>query len=164
MDCKWTTAVGPCTQPALPGEKFCERHTEGGTQKIIKHYLLTQKWMRDPAERHLQVDELKSLREEIMIARVLVETRLNMCKSEAELVAAMPSIQGYLNTIEKVVISCHTMETKLGQMLNKSAIMSIAQKIVTMIDTNLKGISDHDAIVEKIGLEIVEIIAEQENQ
>ena len=164
MQCKWTAPNGPCTEPALPGEKFCEKHAQGGTQKVINHYMLTQKWMRDKVERHASVDEIKSLREEIAIARSLVETRLNMCESDAETAAAMPLVQGYMNTIEKVVSSCHSMEQKLGIMLSKASVMSLAQKMVGIIDAKLAGIEGHDEIVEEIGQEIVKAIAEQENQ
>jgi hypothetical protein len=111
----------------------------------------------------MATQELKSLREEIALTRSMIETRMNMVQSEAEFVAAMPVFQGYMNTIAALVSTCHQMEVKLGVLLSKSALLTLAQKMVETISHNLQGIPGKDEIVEKIANEIVELVLAQEN-
>jgi len=68
-----------------------------------------------------------------------------------------------MNTINALVTSCHQMEVKLGVLLSKSALLSLAQKMVETISANLEGIPGRDEIVEKIANQIVELVLAQEN-
>jgi len=164
MQCEYQVASGQCSQTALDGSRFCVTHTPNGQAKLIDQYLISQKVLGDAPSRHAGADEIKSLRIEIALLRALIEKRINICDSDAEMVAAMPLIKETIVAVEKLVSSCHAMETKLGQLLNKSALMSLAQKMVHTIDDNLQGIENRELIVEKIGNEIVRVIAEQQNE
>ena len=77
---------------------------------------------------------------------------------------AIPKLKDTFLAIEKLVTSCHNMEVKLGNLLSKSSLISLAQKIVHIIDTRLNDIPDRDEIVAEIGKDIAKAIAEQENQ
>jgi hypothetical protein len=87
-----------------------------------------------------------------------------MIQSEAEFVAAMPVFASFMTTIEKLVSSCHNMEVKLGTLLNKAALLSVAQKIVDIIATNLEGVPNRNEIVDTISDTIVEEILKAENK
>jgi len=162
--CQRTTPGGQCTHEAINGTKYCKTHTLTGRIDPLKYYLLTNKVIGDSARRHAASDEIKSLRDEIAITRGVIETRLNSLQTEAELAAAMPSLYQYIMAIEKLVSSCHTMEYKLGNLLDKTAILTLAQKLINIIDNNLAAdIPDRDKIVEKIAREMVQVITTQEN-
>lgn len=161
--CDWVTQTGQCQRPSLPDSRYCERHTPKSGQLRLNQYMLNKKLLGDSPQRHAAADEVKSLKTEIALLRALVERRLNMIETDAELAHALPQLKDTFLAVEKLVTSCHSMETKLGELLNKSALLSLAQKIVHVIDLNLDGIPDRDEIVEKIGNEIAACIAEQTN-
>jgi hypothetical protein len=161
--CQYITPAGQCIKEATEGSDKCPSH--GGKAKdALKAYLITCKYLGDSPNRHLAAQELKSLREEIALTRSMIETRMNMIESEAEFVASMPVFQSYMNTIATLVTACHQMEVKLGVLLSKSALLSLAQKMVEVISTNLQGIPGKDEIVEKVANEIVTLVLAQENQ
>jgi hypothetical protein len=163
--CQKVTPGGQCKNEAINGTEYCETHNNPGRVDPLKYYLLTNKVIGDSARRHAASDEIKSLRDEIAITRGVIETRLNSLQTEAELAAAMPSLYQYIMAIEKLVSSCHAMEYKLGNLLDKTAILTLAQKLINIIDNNLAAdIPDRDEIVAKIAKEMVQVITTQENQ
>jgi len=147
----------------MPGSRYCEQHNPKSGQLRLNQYLLNKKLLGDGPARHAAADEVKSLKTEIALLRALVERRLNMIDTDAELATALPQLKDTFLAVDKLVTSCHSMETKLGELLNKSALLSLAQKMVHVIDTNLQGVPDKDTIVERIGNEIADAIAEQTN-
>lgn len=161
--CQFVSPTGQCIREAVEGSDKCEVHG-GKIKDALRNYLITCRYLGDSPNRHLAASELKGLREEIALTRAMIETRLNMVQSEAEFVAAMPVFQSFMNTINALVVSCHTMEVKLGVLLNKASLLTLAQKMVETIALNLDGIPGKDEIVEKIANEVVELIVKQENQ
>lgn len=161
--CQFVTQLGQCVREAAEGRDRCVMHGQNA-KAALKTYLITCKYLGDSPDRHLGADELKSLREEIALSRAMIEKRLNMVNSEAEFIASMPVFQSFMNTIEKLVSSCHNMEVKLGSLIGKSALLTLAQQMVEIISSNLQGIPGRDEIVEKISDEIVTLILKAENQ
>jgi hypothetical protein len=137
---------------------------------VINQYRIATAELRDTAYRHAQGDKLKDLKGEIVILRSLLEARLNMINGDAELIAAMPTLKDYAQTIEKIISSCHAMDVKLANLLNKSALIQVAQDIIVIMEENLRPLVDTtpstetvDETIEAIGRSIVESIAKQEN-
>jgi hypothetical protein len=164
MQCEWMTEMGRCARPCIEGSKFCESHSPHKGELRLNQYLISKKLLGDSPARHAAADEVKSLKMEIVLLRTLVERRLNMIETDAELASAMSSLKDTFLAIEKLVSSCHNMEVKLGNLLNKSALVSLAQKIVHIIDQKLADIPGRDELVAEIGEDIAKAIAEQENQ
>lgn len=161
--CGRTTELGPCQFPRMEGSKFCEMHTPNSGELRLNQYLLSKKLLGNSPARHAAADEVKSLKVEIALLRTIVERRLNMIETDAELASAMSSLKDTFLAIEKLVSSCHNMEVKLGSLLNKSALLSLAQKIVHIIDKKLENVPDKDELVAEIGEEIAKAITEQTN-
>lgn len=163
--CQRCIPGGQCTKPAEPGSEFCRIHRPApSSSALLKHYQLTNRMIGDSARRHAAAEEIKSLRDEIAITRAIIETRLNSVTTEAEFAAAMPSIHSFIIAIEKLVSSCHAMETKLGRLLDKQSILALAQKMIHIISDNLgPEIPGRDEIVEKIAKELITAVATQEN-
>jgi hypothetical protein len=83
----------------------------------------------------------------------------------------MPVVRDYALAVEKLAVSCHAMDVKLGNLLDKQALMSLAQKLIGIIDKHLRplvGVTPTteimDEVIEQVGKETVVAIAEQENQ
>ena len=162
MQCEYPTPKGPCKNKAIVGSRFCERHEPKSEEIRLEQYILSKRVLGDSPTRHAAADEVKSLRSEIALLRSIVEHRINMLETDAEFVSALPTLKDSFLAIEKLVSSCHAMEVKLGTLLNKGALIDLAQKIVQVIDVNLQA-PGKDEIMEKIGTEIMNVIAKQEN-
>lgn len=171
--CEHIGPQGQCEDIAVTGGRHCIEHAHDGTQRVIQQYLITNKLIGESAERHAKQDHLKSLVGEISLLRSLFEKRINMSETDADLVAATPALKDLAGQIEKLVISTHTMDVKLGNLLGKGALVSLAQDLIGIIDTHIRPFADGenpptsqevDEAIERIGMEIVESIASKENQ
>jgi hypothetical protein len=168
--CDYVTSVGQCAHDAIAPGRFCEKHSAVSANTLINQYRIACAALGDSPERHSQSTEMKSVKGEITIIRSLLESRLNMIKNDAELVAAMPLLKDYALAVEKLATSCHTMDVKLSNLLSKNVLLSLAQDMIGIIDTHIRTLIDEkptskdiDFIVETIGREIVEAIAAKEN-
>jgi hypothetical protein len=160
--CQWIREDGQCPHEAIDGSPFCKSHTSVKVDPL-KHYMLTNQVVRGGAERHNAVDEIKSLREEIALTRAMIETRLNMTDGEADFISSMGIVHQYLATVEKLVTSCHRMDTNLGNLLNKSSILNLAQELVTVISEELEDVPGRDEIIDRISEKIITCIGEKQN-
>jgi len=170
MQCEYVTTRGQCVKSAISGSKFCQDHSAKSAATMINQYRIACKLLGDAPERHANADELKSLRGEIAILRSALERRLNIIESDAELIAAMPTLKDFALALDKLATSCHNMDVKLGNLLDKQALMSLAQRMIKIIEEAMRPFADRkasneeiDEAVEAVGQAIVEAIAEQEN-
>jgi len=161
--CQWVTAEGQCDREATLGP-FCNKHGRISPDQALRHYQITNTLVSDNVTRHNAVDQIKDLREEIALTRAMIETRLNLAQNEAEFIASMGILHQYLGTVEKLVTSCHRMDTNLGNILNKASILNLAQDLVNIIVEELKDVPGRDEIVDKISHRIIEAIGTQNNE
>lgn len=123
---------------------------EAGRQQ----YLLTNPRFQKRLVELSADDEIKSLRDEVAIARMLVEERLNKIVGDQDLYASCGAINTLLLTIEKLVSRSHILEQNLGQLYNRSTIVQMMQAFVAVVDEEVRplegGIHAIDRIVERI--------------
>lgn len=164
--CERVVGDQQCLSERMDGSKYCPYHTTTArnTKDKLRAYMLTNNLLSEPADRHVAAEELKSLREEIASLRGMCERRLNLLQNDAELVATMPAIQSAFVVIEKLVTSCHNMEVKLGKLIGKAALLTLAQKLVGVISEALKDVPNRNEIVDKLSDQIVELILQAENE
>jgi len=81
--------------------------------------------------------EIKSLRDEIAILRMLMEERLNQCRDQMDLIYQSGPISDLVLKIEKVVTSCHKLELSTGSLLDKQAIMQFGSEMISLISTHI---------------------------
>ena len=160
--CQWLRADGQCPHEAIDGSPFCAAHA-GPKCDPLKHYMLTNQVVRSGAERHNAVDEIKRLREEIALTRAMIENRLNMVEGEADFISSMGIVHQYLATVERLVTSCHKMDTNLGNLLNKTSILNLAQELVTAISDELEDVPGRDEIIDRVSDKIVHMIGVKQN-
>lgn len=165
QQCAYITRRGQCHRKPIPGTKFCEKHTHANVDEIkLGQYLVSKKLFGDAPLRHLEADEIKSIKTEIALLRSMIERRWNMVENDVEFAAAFPTLKDSFLAVEKLVSSCQNMEVKLDQLISKQALLSLAQKIVGVIQENLpETLPERDVVVEKIGTEIAEAIQNQGN-
>jgi len=165
--CQAVTGRGQCQAASVEGSDFCYGHGRKKTHTDrLRHYLLSNPELQTRLNRQAAVEEVRSLREEIHLARVMVETRLDLVDEgdRGDMLAAFASVNTYLATIDKLVNSCHRMEVSLGSLLSKASVFALGQEIINVIADELQGIDGYEAIVDRISERVVVAIAEQQNE
>lgn len=136
----------------------CPMHAAGfrkaEEKKEVRTYNLT-KW-QNRVSQFADDDKVKSLREEVGIARLLLEEILNMCHSSTDLLMYSSKIADLVTRIEKLVGTCHRLETSSGMLLDKSAIVNLANVVVNIIGEHVTNAEVIDAISIKIVSAIVD--------
>lgn len=170
MQCDYITTTGQCQNEAVPPSRFCEDHSATSANTLLNQYRVSCKLLGDSLERHAAADQIKDLKAEIAILRSMVERRLNTIETDAELAAFMPTLKDFAISIQKLAESTHNMDVKLGNLLDKQALMGLAQEIIQIIATAMQQFVgreptqvDIDESVEDVGKKIVEAIATKEN-
>jgi hypothetical protein len=122
---------------------------------MAKNYLLRDAALSQEVERHGASDAVKDLKEEIALARTLLERRLNSIKDQGDLIAATGQIVTLLTTIEKLVSSCHKIEQSLGILIGKERVMDLAKTVVTILLEELDGVEGYEGIIDRVGERLV---------
>jgi hypothetical protein len=166
--CQSVTSIGQCDRVSSEGSDHCEVHCKHKIERKqrLQHYWLSNPELQDNLNRHAAVEEVRSLREEIHLARMMVETRLNLVEDgdRGDMLAAFSNVNTYLQTIEKLVSSCHRMEVALGNLLSKASIFVLGQEIVNILIDELQHVDGYEEIVDRISEKVIIAIAEQQNE
>ena len=93
--------------------------------------------------------DIKNLRGEISILRLLIETKLNQCNDDYDLMLQSASIATLVTQASALVTSCHRIETLTGHLLDKQSLAEFAVKVVEII-TNEVEPEQADNIANKI--------------
>jgi hypothetical protein len=156
--CQTVTGRGQCVNRVVEGGKNCLAH--GGnvhTAKIIKKAYNMYQVERFQARisRFAESENVKSLTSELAILRMLLEERLIVCKDDHDLLLASAQISDLIIKIEKIVKSCHHLESSMGQLLDRTDIINFSTRVVDLISNVLQN--DEEKI-NKIANGIIKIL------
>ena len=160
-----SATLGQCPFFAEPGQKYCLRHAGSSIKaqetKRTNQYRL-QVWQQR-LEEFAENENVKSLRDEIGILRLLMEEILNKCSDSTQLLIYSSKISDLAIRIEKLVSSCHRLEAKMGMLLDKSAALSLAGQIVTIIGQHVTDPEIIDSISNGIINALASLTGESRN-
>jgi hypothetical protein len=156
--CQATHKQGQCAYKAMEHSKYCAMHGGNKAQEarkiqIIRQYNLAQ-W-QSRVNDFADSDQVKTLRDEIGITRLLLENMLQRCRDQDDLLLYSSKIAELVGKIEKLVVSCNRLESSMGMLLDKAAALNLAGQIVEII---ARYVEDGDAI-DAIAGEIASTIA-----
>jgi hypothetical protein len=133
--CQGQHQHGQCRNKSVDGLDKCPLHAGRSSwldkRRKVRNYNL--------AVYQARLDELgeapaiMSLREEVAILRMLLERRLNACKSEAEFLGAANKVGDLVLRIESVVRSCRRIEAIGEQTLSWHDLLAMCGKILEVI-------------------------------
>ena len=158
LRCQGIFKHGQCPYKQIEGSKFCPMH--GGavqvnaTNRENKRMYQLAKW-RDQHDAFVDSDQVKSLREEIGILRIVMQETLNMCQTSADILMYSSKLSDLAVKLEKLVSSCHRLEASTGILLDKTAALHLASIIVRIIGEHVTD----ENVIDKISEEIVHAIA-----
>ena len=150
--CKGAAPDGQCRNRAEPGSDYC--HVHGGKSNVEEQdlglYHLTKAQYRRRLAELKGHEEVKSLRDEIALTRILVEERFNSIKNDADLLAAYSTVNGLMLTLERLIKTSHQIETNLGALLAKPTVILLGQALVNIIVEELRDVADYEVRVDRI--------------
>jgi len=160
--CQAIFSAGQCKYEAQPGYKNCSIHnlleSNAAAAKIIKQYNVA-KWSARIGQ-FAEHEQVKGLREEIGIVRLLLETVLNQCGTDFDLLLYSNKISELVSKIESLVKSCHKLESSMGVLLDKTAALQLSGEIVEIINQHIKD----EEIVNRISKGIAEALVRVEQR
>ncbi len=156
--CQQVTGHGQCLIIAQTGSPYCLAHSTGFESRqekaLIRNLRLT-KW-KSQVEEMADNPQVKSLREEIGVLRVILQETMNRCETANDLIMFSNKLSDIVIKIEKLVVSCHRLEEKTGALLDKSAALQLGAAFVDVI---AKEITD-EAILDRISDSIMKLISD----
>jgi len=152
--CQAVTSNGQCRNKKYDeNTNYCLAHGgnrgEDTAKKISKKNYYRSRWQAR-LEQYTDNDNIKSLREEIGILRLILEETLNKCNDESELIIQSNKISDLVMKVDKVVTSCHKLEGSMGHLLDKQAILQFASEIITVISEEIEDKEILNRIADKI--------------
>ena len=162
-----------CMNLSMLGSKYCPVH--GGNQGLIAqkkedlfNYRLTK--FKERIQDFATNPNIKNLREEIGVTRLMLESLINECKNANDLLMHSSKISGLIRDISSLVNSSHKLESSMGVLLDKMSAVQLSQEIVTIIsDSMAKNFEavlafvpkdSHDKVIEILECDLVDQIIE----
>jgi hypothetical protein len=143
--CQRSTAYGQCRHVRVEGSEFCQMHVAGNASalraEMARQYNVTR-W-KAKLDHFAGHSEVKSLREEIGVLRLLMETALNKCESDMDLLLYSNHISGMAMKIKEAVMAAQKLESAMGMLLDRAATMQLTGEIVEIIG---RYVSDEELI------------------
>lgn len=137
--------TGQCQHKAVDGQLYCAIHLatreKAAREKVTRGYNLARWQARvDHFSDHQAV---KGLREEIGITRMLLETILNLCQTDLDLLIYASKIGELVGRVESLVKSCHKLESSMGILLDQAAAVQLSGEFVEII---ARHVNDEETI------------------
>jgi hypothetical protein len=154
--CQGIAAYGQCTNVHTPNSKYCPIHGgnkgEEAAQKLaLRNYRLYK--FQERIQSLGDSSNIKSLRDEVAILRLMMEQRLNSVNDTTDLLLQSGPIGDLVMKIDRVVTSCHKLEGSMGLLLDKTAVLQFANVVIEIIGEELK---DQPEVVSRIADRILQ--------
>jgi hypothetical protein len=109
------------------------------------------------------LEPVKELRDLISLQHMMIERRYNAVTNDGELLASCGPLNQMLLTMERLINSCHRIQTNLGELLARHAVLALAKEMVRIVIDELDGIDDYEVIVDRITQRLVDTIRNASN-
>lgn len=158
--CQAIFAGGQCPYKATEHSTKCAMHggnkaTERVEAENLRNYRLG-KW-QGRVDEFSDSSKIKSLREEIGILRMMLEETVNKCENQGQLILFASKISDLVMKIERLVATCHKLESSLGMMIDKIAAQQLANEIVAIIGEYVTDPETVAQIADRIGLTVTHL-------
>lgn len=148
--------------------QYCPRHVpksestgQAATKGVdlLRNYRFSMKF-QPRIDELANNEKIKSLREEIALVRLVMETIVNRCGDEYDLALEAERIQRLAEQLNKLVQACHKIEESTGQLLDKTVVINIGSMMVGILE---KYVPDK-SILDVVGAEIYEAITKSSSR
>ena len=108
-------------------------------------------------------DDIKSLRDEIALTRMMIERLWNSAQSDVERLAVYGRVNSHILTLEKLVKTCNQIEERLGSLLAKPTLLRVGQQICQRLVDRLAGLPNYEQLVDTLIHDVITTIQEARN-
>lgn len=134
--------------------KHCPRHNpnfaaQKKQQTEAKGLYFAAMWKDQIKDQATHVN-VKSLREEIGVLRIMVDSNLKRCSDENELMMRGSTISELITKIQVLVLSCHKVEKDLGVLLDKNQAVRLATEMVEIVSRYVDDADIMDALKDDL--------------
>lgn len=149
---------GQCDFKVIPGSSHCPRHKGSlisitDKRETLRNYNLLR--YRDRINQFADNPQIKSLREEIGIVRIMIETIVNKCETDNDLLIYSNKLQNLILQAQKLVETCHKLEERTGMLLDKQSIIVVCDSLVKIIGEHVE---DPDQL-NNIAVQMLDVVA-----
>lgn len=151
--CQANDGKGQCLNMRAVNSEYCPVH--GGIRGIRKEIKAENKMYRlgkwrAAVSRFQDHDQLKSLREEIGIMRMMIDEKLSACQDAQDLLMISGPMGDMIAKVEKLVLSCDKIESHLAGILDKTQALQLGQEMVEIIGRHLDTVADKDSLLKAL--------------
>lgn len=151
--CQGVSPKGQCINKAAENSTFCYAHggnkaVEAAKKKEMFNYRLNK--FKDRAEQFNSSDHVYNLKDEVAVLRIMLEEKWNAITDTQELLLRSGPLSDLITKITVVVEKCERLDNKLGNLLDKSKVMQLAQEIVEIIASEVDDPKVLDEITTRI--------------
>jgi len=151
--CQATTRHGQCIFLAAENHKYCYMHG-AATAKNKDARLYNIAKYNAKIERFADHTKMKTLTEELAVLRIMLETRLESCQTDRDLLLNSGPLAELVTKIRDTLSANTKLQQALGELLDRQTVVEIAQKIINIVAEEVK---DPDT-VNAIALKIAEVL------
>lgn len=150
-----------CGYGAMEGQSNCILHGNIRLQerKAARNYMLETYARR--VDLFTTNPSFKSLREEIGILRLTLESTINLCDDTEDLVLNSAKISQLVRDIHTTLLSSQRLEERLNILIDKETLMALSDKIIHVIATHVTEPEKLQAISEGISQALDEVDSPQ---
>jgi hypothetical protein len=163
--CKASVGTGQCMTVALEGSDYCQVHAGSYRPPVkgLRQYLLAQAQDRARLAALSEHDDIKSLRDEIALTRMMIERLWNSAQSDVERMALFGRVNSHILTLEKLVKTCNQIEERLGTLLAKPTLLRVGMEICRVLVNRLSDLPNYEQIVDPLIHEVIGVIDQARN-
>ncbi len=156
------TTATHCSCKKHMDSDYCLAHGGGSSQKAIETQA-TSKYRIQTYQARLKQQAshsgIKDLREEIGLLRMMIEARINACTSDTDLVIQSSAIAELVMKVDKLVNSCHRIESLTGELMDRTSLLEFASSIIDIVANNCTP-----DIADVIAMDIIRATAKKEKE
>ncbi len=149
-----------CSCKKHKDSNFCLAHG-GGSSQIAIEKTAASKYQIQKYQARLKMQSthggIKDLREEIGLLRMMIETRINACQSDTDLVIQSSAIAELVMKVDKLVNSCHRIESLTGELMDRQSLLEFASGIIDIVASSCDA-----ETADTIAMGIIRLTAKKE--
>jgi len=163
--CQAAMAGEQCRGVKLEGSDYCRIHSSGRRlqERGLRQYYFVKAQDRARLAAFAEHDDIKSLRDEIAVTRMMIEGLWNSAQSNAEQLAVYGRVNSHILTLEKLVKTCNQIEERLGSLLAKPTLLRVGQEICQKLVARLEGLPNYEQLADTLIRDVITTIQEARN-
>jgi hypothetical protein len=163
--CQAPDTNGQCWGVKIEGSDYCPIHSglHQPPEPGKRQYFLAKAQDRTRLATLAEHNDIKSLRDEISLTRMMIEELWNSAQTAAERLNVFGRVRLHIADLEKLVKTCNQLEERLGSLLAKPALQRVGQRICVVLIERLSGLPNYEQLVDVLEADVIDIIRDARN-